>query len=355
PKIYQLLDSAQDGLTYLLERPVPLLLLLALAGLVVLAVAGWRMLPAAWAAGFRAHAPVYALLMFWMVAAYVGFHLLMPAASYFLERLSLVLWTPFVLCVSLLASDVLRVLPVRAAVPAALALSLLFLLARGRFAPAEDTWISSDRAMIAALLEALGRRNDPPGTRFYATPNEHLTLTYYSGLPIQSVAPVRREFFDMYPGRIVFIEIQLDGMFPREDLLKAIADLNRWPHNPEVFTNLSLPVWEHLVRRELIRRGFAIEAPPPEGIIEPLTRKTLTEFGERRADWIADMRRNPIFRHVPAETVNDLWLGFFYRFVEPEKRIGPNLNILRRLRNASIELVPLGRSVIFTSDSPPGP
>jgi len=89
--------------------------------------------------------------------------------------------------------------------------------------------------------------------------------------------------------------------------------------------------------------------------MEPLILKTFLEFEERRAEWIADMRRNPIFRHVPAETVNDSWLGFFYRFVEPQERIGANLNILPRLRNAAIELVPLGRSVIFTSDTPVRP
>jgi len=39
------------------------------------------------------------------------------------------------------------------------------------------------------------------------------------------------------------------------------------------------------------------------------------------------MQALPIFRGIPATRMRDFWLGFFYRFVSPENRIGPNLKI----------------------------
>ena len=45
-----------------------------------------------------------------------------------------------------------------------------------------------------------------PGTRVYSFPNSHLMLTYYLGLPVQSIAPIRTSFLDQYPGDIILLE-----------------------------------------------------------------------------------------------------------------------------------------------------
>jgi hypothetical protein len=43
-------------------------------------------------------------------------------------------------------------------------------------------------------------------TKLYCTPNDQLSLAYLCGLPVQSVAPVRKRFFDTYPGPILLID-----------------------------------------------------------------------------------------------------------------------------------------------------
>jgi len=354
PKVYQLFDSAREGVIYMIERPVPMVFLSILLGLLVVAKGRPHWLPSRLAGNFAGHALIYMALLFWMIITYVGFHLLMPAASYFLERLTLVLWIPYALILSLFVSDILRGMPKNRAILLGVAAMIVFLMVRGRFAFFEETWISSQKQAIAALTNALSERTFEEGTRIYATPNEHLTITYYTGLPVQSVAPVRRSFFESYPDPVVFIELQLDGIFPEKERVVALAESRGWPPTEEVLLKLSLPVWSGIITEQLAKRGIATEKlATQDAMFDNLIRETIPRFEKQRLEWIADMRANPLFRAVPAGTVNDLWLGFFYRFVDPENRIGPNLNILPRLRTANIELVPLAKAVIFTSPEPP--
>ena len=49
------------------------------------------------------------------------------------------------------------------------------------------------------------QREFHPATRFYASPNFHLTFTYYTGLPVQSLAPIRKSYLEHYPGPLVFL------------------------------------------------------------------------------------------------------------------------------------------------------
>jgi len=97
PMIHTLFESKWDATVFILDRPVPLAMTLTVMILLVIAWLKPAWLPGAISAPLRNHGAVYALLLFWLVAAYVAFHLIVPAASFFFERLSLVLWTPFVL------------------------------------------------------------------------------------------------------------------------------------------------------------------------------------------------------------------------------------------------------------------
>jgi len=40
----------------------------------------------------------------------------------------------------------------------------------------------------------------------YTTPNKHLVLTVYSGIPVQAIAPVRKSFLDRYDGDVLVLE-----------------------------------------------------------------------------------------------------------------------------------------------------
>jgi hypothetical protein len=353
PKVFKLFDSKADAFFYLLDRPLPLVLLLVLVGMLAVAWLRPAWLPARLAAPLREHGVVYALLIWWMVVAYAAFHLIIPAASFFFERLSLVLWTPFVLLMGLFLADLLRGLRVRGAPVVAVVLMVGMLAARGRLALFEETSINSRRPAVAALVEALETMDFTAGTKIYATPNEHLTITYYTGLPVQSVAPVRRAFLEAHPGPVVYIELQFDALFPREETLLAALDEAGWEPAPAIQWYAQAEVWKALAAADLRRRGIR---PPEPGPLDPaigaLVEITAADYEHYRGEYLKGLRSSPVLRGIPARDIKDIWMGFFYRFVEPESRIGTNLNIIPRLRTSRIEFLPEARAVIYWSPPP---
>lgn len=351
PKVFKLFESSFDAIFYAVDRPLPLLFLAGVVGGLVLLAFRPQWLP--WGLGdrLRRHWAIYVLLLLWMVLGYLMFHLLMPAASFFLERLTLVLWTPFVLALSLATTDLfMSIAPRRAGLLAVVAM-LVFLVGRHRFAPFETTSIGGERDQIRAVLEALQARAYESGTRFYAIPNEHLTYTYYSGLPVQSVAPVRREFFLSYPKPVVFIEFQMGIIFPEPKWLQMVLEENG--HPSALSKDWKHRVWTTLLIEELEARDLPLperpELPPAlEKLVGPS--RQLQEYFW--SEYWEGLQSSPVLRGIPARNMNDVWMGFFYRFVEPEKRIGLALNILPRLRTGTAEAVPDGRVVIFYSPKP---
>ncbi|TSA36940.1 MAG: hypothetical protein D4R65_01970 [Verrucomicrobiaceae bacterium] len=352
PKAYKLFSSLADWLAYTFERPDQLVLLGILITLLVLGKwrPGW--LPNRIRAAIESHGQIYLLLLCWLAAGYVAFHLVVPAASFFFERLSLVLWTPYVLLISLFAADLLRGFSPRAAAFLAVAGITGFLGVRGRLALLQGPSLGSKRDAMAMVIEAL--ENVPPekGTRFYATPNEHLTLTYYTGLPVQSIAPVRRSFFDTYPGPLVYVESQMEWMFPDETDVRLAASKAGADSTPDGLADLGADVWRSLASQELAAQGLpAPTLKPLPDFLNPIEKQTHERLLQFREEFTSSMKALPIFRGIPATRMRDFWLGFFYRFVSPENRIGPNLNIFFRLKSAKIELLPYANTIIFYAPS----
>src|SRR6202012_1776932 len=46
----------------------------------------------------------------------------------------------------------------------------------------------------------------PADTKLYCTPNDQLTLTFLAGVPVQSVAPVEKKFYNNYRAGVILIE-----------------------------------------------------------------------------------------------------------------------------------------------------
>ena len=352
PKAYKLFDSLTDWLAYTLERPDQLALLGILVALLVLGKwrPGW--LPNRIRTAIESHGKIYLVLLVWLAAGYFAFHLVVPAASFFFERLSLVLWTPYVLLVSLFAADLLRGFSPRKAAFLAVAGITGFLGVRGRLALVQGPSLGSKRDAVAMVIKALESAPPEAGTRFYATPNEHLTLTYYTGLPIQSIAPVRRSFFDGYPGPLVYIESQMEWMFPDETDVRLAASKAGTNSTPDELLDLGADVWRSLASQELAAQGLpAPDLKPLPDFLDPIEKQTHERLLQFREEFNNSMQALPIFRGIPATRMRDFWLGFFYRFVSPESRIGPNLNIFPRLKSAKTELLPYANTIIFYAPS----
>jgi len=91
-------------------------------------------------------------------------------------------------------------------------------------------------------------------TRFYASPNRHLIWTIYTGLPVQSIVPVRKEYLNSYKGDIIYI----DSFSEENEILcpERIRDAAR--RKGLTLSNKSAEVWSRLLLthdyRETLRR-----------------------------------------------------------------------------------------------------
>ena len=348
PKASRLFDSFSDWLAYALGRPDQFVLLAGLALILVLGKLrpGW--FPARFHDAVREHGKIYLALFAWLAISYAAFHVLVPAASFFYERLSLILWTPYVLLLALLASDLLRGISPRQAAVFGIVAMTGFLAVRGRLAFLEKPSLVGSRRETAAVIDALQKIRFQNGTRVYASPNFHLIYTYFTGLPVQSVAPVRKSFFASYKKPLVFIESQMELMFPDEQDIRLAAKMENISLTPDQAKELCSLVWTAIAVEELAKQGIpAAPLPPLPGYLDPVVGKARLQMLDAREKSVGALKCWPIFRRLSSERIKDLWLGFFYRFVNPEERTGGNLNILPRLRNAKLEFLPSANVVIY--------
>jgi hypothetical protein len=192
------------------------------------------------------------------------------------------------------------------------------------------------------MVQRLRETPIAPGTKIYCTPNDHFTLTFLTGLPVQSVAPVRKRFLDNYSGAILII----DSAVPYEEL--------HWDEIAEVAAQTGHVLSEHeakdlepwlatrLVRERLVGRADSIVPP-----LEPLTplgravRQYHLEKSQRVLHrWMSHGASNPLVRSFAMPDRSVWWPIFFYRFVNPAARMYDNLNYAQRVRSAQAEVLP---------------
>jgi hypothetical protein len=195
---------------------------------------------------------------------------------------------------------------------------------------------------VFQLVDHLRSLELDPATRIYSIPYQHFCLTYYTGLPIQSIAPVRKSFLDAYPGPVLVLETTSRQPPPSWPRLQAAAR--------ELDVELEesrASEWIRRVRAAMIRtevtplvQRLGPEASEPAwigAVAERLAREPLGS-GEGTNDYALD---NPaMFRGGARMTIDEFWPAFFYRFVEPERRRGANLNYAERMREAEAWLLP---------------
>ena len=204
PSAWRLLAFPQDFVFWFASRKGFVAVIAAFAGLALLsAVRPHGLLNRlAMAVASERHAIYFACT--WFAAAYLAFIFLIPAASFYQSRLTLVVALPGYLLLALcLAAASRAVLPSAAVVVAPL---VMFGLLVGRGTAELKLWRPLTPNRVETFAEVAGKWHLNAGTKLYSWPNQNLLLTYYMGLPVQSVAPVRKSFLDSYPGDIVFVE-----------------------------------------------------------------------------------------------------------------------------------------------------
>lgn len=359
PKVLPLL-WLQDFVDYPMTKPH--YTLLVSAGLVLIALRRrlWSPLAERLRRPLSAVREPYLFVFAWLVAAYVSFLVLTPAASFFHSRMFTMLGGPGILLTAMLFAVAGRSISQKHSTTIATALAIVFVLV-SHFdlpSPARDPGLTN-------ILDYVEQAHIGPETKLYAMPTNHLILTFYSGLPFQSTAPVRKSFFDAFPGRILIFDKLADGVRPGDPAgaanLQAAAALAGVDLSGADAVRLSGELASYDFRNAI--KGRVKSIWPPMAAVPPfalgplgLQRKKNREDVEAAQNFAASV---PVTRGFKIQDTADIWCVFFYRFVDPNSRCGPNLNFAGRLRTANAVVIG-GSWVLYDcpplqqSDSPRG-
>jgi hypothetical protein len=276
----------------------------------------------------------------WALLDLVGFIVFMPAASYFYGRLVLTILVPCLLFGAMLFAGIARMLVQGYAPLLASCLFVLVLLPTGQV----SLWPATAPPGVPStfdVIEALRGLNIRPGTRVYATPNDHLTLTFYTGIPIQDLAPVRKSFLDRYEGELLILEAgpRYEPVDWRE--IQRVLSAAGHPLSDAEAQRLEPLLPNRLVEEDL--QGHVAQVTPalepaPDfftSVLRFQRVKTATVLAEKLA-----LQGNPTFKGYQLANSPFWWQIYYYRFVDPQSRTGNKLNYADRIRDAEACVLP---------------
>jgi hypothetical protein len=341
PKAISTMKLPQDLLAWPMKRlPVTLLLLTGMLLNVMIHLRP-RWFPARMREAFSGHRSAFYFLGIWVLIAFTIFMTLIPAASLFFTRLYLGAVGPGIIFGAMLFVALGRSMNARVGRPLAAAVFILFVILQ-TFTLYTWNRERGQRQRMATFIEDFTDEKFRPGTRFYATPNDHLTLQYYTGMPIQSIAPVRRSFLDNYPGDIVMVNCRLpvwplDWEEVEEGAREAGVDLE----------GQEVREWAEWFNRVGVARAIAGRAQSVSPPVDPLPEwgesllvKQLETTAVNRARLKYELMNPSMFRgftHYRDE--GQMWEVFFYRFADPDKRVA-DPNYRNRLLRGYARILP---------------
>ena len=256
----------------------------------------------------------------WMVVSYLCFLMLMPAASFFPYRLKLVVAVPSLLVMTLFAAALSRsVWPAATYLPVAGLAAVL--VVSGQLPPNLSYHSLSDFPNLVGVL-----REWPlaPDGRIFASPNDHLILTYYSGRPVQSIAPVRREWLDRFASDLLIVE-GLRYSRPGVTEVQKIARRQGRMMNEIEAQSRALDASQLATGLDLQMSGAYLVSPPrmPDGLDQALV-DLVHEV--TRMDVMNTVKGTPLGIGQTLATHQDVRDAFFYWFSNPHLRTGAGLN-----------------------------
>jgi hypothetical protein len=285
----------------------------------------------------------------WAALGYAAFLLFMPAVSFAMDRLNLSYWGPLFLLESMICAAFARALIPRFSVILAPVLMVLFFFASGnRLRVASrpiDAWRPQE--LIFSRLEAMRLTS---GTKLYAAPNGHLILTFYSGLPIQDITPIRKSYLNDYKGDVVYIDsgISVDTGVLTPERVRHTARRYGSDLSPNAATR-----WVYLIRTHDYREAMLKIVKPDAGQqVErlPLFARELLRAHDRRASLLfSKAGLDLVTRGFDIHTWTDWRVILKYRFIDPAAHSGIHANYAGRLRGADVTLLPEADTAIYYS------
>ena len=351
PMAFQLFESLSDWVRYFQDRILVFILLLLIGS--ALPVSRWAERkewkhPSPYASN---NLPAIFFLIVWMLVAVVAFHLLVPAASFFMSRLTLILFTPVGILLGIALSEFCpRKFGLQILAAALLPLTLLYL---SNHLPKNPRSFIHEQNRMASMIAFLEEQELKQPFRIFAAATDHHIWKYYTGLPIQSIAPVRKSFLSEYPHTIVYLDNPWLVYYPSyEEVDKYASMAGRVLTNEEIAKYWTILV-EDLMVKTLERRGIAVSEEHqhviPDYFIE--LRQNLKLANEGMIREALDLWKTQIiFKSVDSSEFQDFWLSFFYRFVDYPSRIGEHSNVYPVLQKSDITFLPNAASIAFRYD-----
>ncbi len=335
---------------YLTQRPVEMSLFIFGITAAGLASMLGRRMPRRLLEAFGARGGVYVFLSVWAGVMFVTFAGCMPAASFFSTRLSLMIAVPCMLLAAVVVSSLAYLVSHRWAHVIAPVVVGVILAGTGRLfteaAPVGQTDRFEGIRAVVGYLEDAELSED---TRLYASPNGHLVMTYYTGLPIQSVAPIRKTFLDSYPGPVVIIRKAKYAPPPEVNEVMALAGDAGVVIDEGAAGDWVERIYSRVQREEVLGEVASV-SPSLEPIPDYLAPVLERQRGETQAmrnmlSWHVSSAL--MFRGYTIRTSPDWWQTYKYRFVDPGSRSGANVNYADRVRLAVAVALPRGRCMVY--------
>lgn len=291
-------------------------------------------------------APMYFATV-WLFLSYAVFVTLMPAASFAPFRLRLPMSVPGTLLLVLVVAALCRAL--RPGWPWLPVAGLVgFLLFTGQLPPQGPGWHDPRFSDLIAQMRSWTLRDG----RVYSTPNDHLALTYYSGVPVQNVNAVRRSWLDGYQGDLVVIEAPTYDMpqLPAISYAARQAGVTLTEKDAREQARLAMMRATTVTLRE---NGVNVSDPP--AVRPPVLEEPLFELvhAVTRANLRNSIQGTPFGRQAMLNW-REFRHHFFYWFADPASRTGAALNYRACLTAGRSPVHPTGY-VIFDCRARNGP
>jgi hypothetical protein len=257
----------------------------------------------------------------WLTLSCLAFAALVPAASYFVDRLKLVVAVPGLLFITLVIAALSRAVRPASRLLPVIGASALLVLA-GQFPP-RLTAGGPDHG-FRRLVRSIRSWSLGPGGRILASPNDHLILTYYSGRPVQSIGPVRREWLDRFTGDLIVIEGPWFELLAPAEVRETARRLGR-ERGPKETELRAEGAGRMATALDLAASEAHVEPPPlpPDDLDQELVAAVKNKT---RQEVLRIVRSTPLGRFATPSNWREYRYAFFHWFSEPARRGGAGLN-----------------------------
>ncbi|MBV8892067.1 MAG: glycosyltransferase family 39 protein [Acidobacteria bacterium] len=312
---------------------------------------------------FESYRTSFAFVYVWLVVSYIVFFFTMPPSSFAVSRLSPLLVPPALLFLAMVFCSVAAIFSKRSVLAVAAIGAIAFVLMANWRHPdnvrlaklglAEPSDIVSPTHYVDTAVEYLRTAPIDGTTKLYAPPDMDFILTFYTGMFVQNIAPVRKSYLDSYPGDIILFA---DGAFWRTG-----------PLRPDRLLNAAQTVGEELSARKALdiscelstldfrskQASNGLHVIPAAGSVPSFAEGLWEEEQEQTPAWARNAWRwyptqLPLFRKVELRDSSEWWLHYNYALVGPDqRRLHPNYE--NRIHNATLTVPPCSDLVVYYS------